>query len=166
MAATLQVIDKSGTLKKIAAANLVRTMGADAAWFSGDSSTVAINDYLTLSNFDFLVIKSGEYVTVKFVADSGGSDGQGTSIPAGLSEVKVAAKSGTLKGLRAESASMRTTKTDAYSEGSALSVNDLLYRGDIVVCGKSDNFTLKITVPQMGSVYYLLPVGRMFTEPR
>jgi hypothetical protein len=168
MAATLQVVGKSGTVKKIASKNFNRTMGGDGAWFSEKASTVNVKDYLDFTDVDLLLIQAGQYVELEFVADSGGSDGQGTSVPVGLAEVKVTAVKGTCKGLRAENATLATTKTEAYASGSAfnLAVDDLLLSADMAVCDRQGIFTLKFTAFGTSGPYVAIPAVRLYTEPR
>jgi hypothetical protein len=167
-AATLQVVGIGGTVKKIAAKDLNRTMGADAAWFSSNASVVAVNDFLSFANEDYVLIQAGQYVDLKFAADTGGSNGQGTSVPSGLDKVTVQSVSGTCKGLRAADATQSTLKTDAYSSGSAftLNVNDSLNTSDMAVCNTSGNFTLRFVAVAKSVPYQALAAVRMYTLDR
>jgi hypothetical protein len=166
MAITLQVVGKTGTVKKIAATYLKRTMASDAGWFESHAATVALNDFLTIADQDYLILEAGKYVELKFGADSGLADGQGTTSPFGLSETKVTAVTGTGKGLRAADATQATKKTEAYSSASAftIAVNDILASGDMAVCNKTGTFTLRFTAFDKGGPYAAIPAVKIYTS--
>jgi hypothetical protein len=170
VAASLQVVAKSGTVKKIKASDIARTMSSDACWFSGHASTVSVNDYISLTSEEYVIIESGEAVDLKFIPDNAGSNGQGLSIPTGLQEIKVIAVNGTCKGLRAEKAVLTTTKTDAYSSADNfnLSANDILERSDMAVCDKGVNsyITLRFTAFPTYGPYASIAAARLYTDDR
>jgi len=166
MAIKICVTGITGTCKKIAAQDVIRTMGADGAWFSSKAVTVSVNDYLTIADEDYLIVEAGESVDLKFEADSSGSDGQGTSIPNGLSEVNVQSVNGTCKGLRASNSTQATTKADAYKDVSAftLKVNDTLAPSDMAVCDKTGTFTLRFIAYKGAGAYTAIPAVRMYND--
>jgi hypothetical protein len=167
--ASLQVVAKSGTVKKIKASDIARTMSADGCWFSADASNVDVDDYISLTDEEYVIIESGETVDLKFSPDTGGSDGQGTSIPSGFEEVSVVAVDNTCNGLRAGKAFI-TTKTEAYSDGdpSELKAKDILERGDLAVCEKAaaTYFTLRFKAFASFAPYLAIPVGTSYTADR
>jgi len=168
MAMQLQVVAKSATTKKIAANKVNRTMGSDACWFSSDASAVSVNDYLSFANADYVVLQAGETVDLKFIPDTGGSNGQGTTIPSGLDGVDVIAVNGTCKGLRAINANLATTKANAYSapEGFTLSVGATLRRGDMAVCdaGSGSYITLRFKAFAAYASFSVIPACKMYAD--
>jgi hypothetical protein len=136
-------------VKEISGAKFYRTMDPSGAWYSADSSTVSVNDVLSNQNRDVLIAERGGSVTVKFTPDSGGSNGQGYSVPGNFQQVKVTAVTGTVYILRAEYVTLNTKKTDAYGNANkvAVKVDDILYLGDMIVCAKDNSdFTAQFCV--------------------
>jgi len=170
MAASLQVVAKSGTVKKIKASDIIRTMGSDGCWFSDKASEVNVNDYISLESEEYIAIESGETVDLKFSPDTSEAAGQGTTIPTGLEKIMVKAVNGTCKRLKAEDAKITTLKKDAYASESAtdLVVDQILQRGDMAVCNNLGTcyFTLRFQALAGFGPYYIIPVGSTYTDPR
>lgn len=170
MAMSLQAVAKTGTVKKITASNLYRTMSADAAYYSSSATTVAVNDYIAFGTDWYLILQAGCYVDLKFMPDTGSPSGQGTSIPGGFDETEVIDLLGTCYGLRAEKATLDTTKVDAYSHADkfSLSIGDKLRMGDMAVCNNtgSSYITLRFTAPADGSPYVAIPAIPMYSDDK
>lgn len=145
MAATFQVVSSTGTLKSLAANYFSRMLGASGAWESSKAVSVSVNDYLDCSkDRSILLLDNNNNVSIKFVADSTGTDGQGIRIPLGFNEIKVSALSGTVKILTYDKQMVNTEIKDAFSDPNSVtaSVYSIVYPGDIVSCSKTSNFTL------------------------
>lgn len=145
MAGTFQIISFTGTLKSLAANYFPRVLGAAGAWESSNANSVTVNDYLVCTkNREILLLDNNNDVSIKFVADTGGDDGQGIRIPLGFKEVNISTLSGTVRILTYDNQNVNTEIEDAYGNPNYVTAaaKDVVYPGDIVCCSKTSNFTL------------------------
>jgi hypothetical protein len=154
---TVTLQDKNGTVKKISADKVMRDMSNDAMWYSS-SSTLVASVPLTLSNTnkEWAIWQRGNWIKIKFEADSGFANGQGLNITTINTRWSVDALLGTVYIVRAQNIDLADSKIDIYANANRItaSVGDLLYDGDAILCSSTSAFTIKIETPSDALVAY------------
>jgi hypothetical protein len=159
---TIQLLGKSGTVKRISAKDIMGDMAADAVWYSAAASTISAVPYtLVNSSKEWLAWEHGNDITMKFTPDPSGSDGQGFGSQSPVATWTVTAVTGTVYIVRRKYISQADSHADAFKSPNrqTAKVGDSLYPGDALLCAKSgSSFEFKISVPEnlAGGQYVML----------
>ncbi|MFH0766420.1 MAG: hypothetical protein V2A61_08395 [Calditrichota bacterium] len=141
MAATLQVTAKTGFVKKIESQYVKVTDGFGGAIRNTNAQSVNVNDYLDIEK-DCLLLDFGASVSLKFIPDPSGSDGQGcVKIKTRVSlEKKVEQVSGNVFITRARDVTLTDCRNDIYNNLNRenASTGDKLGDGDWLLCEKQN----------------------------
>ena len=158
----IELTSKTGTVKRIKAADIMGDMAADAVWYSPAASTISSLPYtLVDADLEWLVWEHGNEITIQFTPDASGSDGQGFNSQSAISTWTITSVSGTVYIVRRKHISQADTHSDTFKNANrqTAKVGDTLYPGDALLCAKANSyFEIKITVPDNlpGGQYVML----------